>query len=96
MRYEGEQDFEIHRRIYPSFNGEFVINYIATKSFQMYGLLGLGFAIASYPDVDIKNIPILSFHFTPLGLRFGKNIGGFCEIGYGYRGIVNAGLSVRF
>jgi hypothetical protein len=33
---------------------------------------------------------------TPIGLRAGKKTAAFVEIGYGYKGIANLGLSSRF
>lgn len=36
-----------------------------------------------------------AYHLTALKARFGGNVGGFVELGFGYRGILNAGLSVK-
>jgi len=36
------------------------------------------------------------FQFTPFGIRVGRKIAGFAEVGYGYKGLINAGLSYRF
>jgi len=33
---------------------------------------------------------------TPLGLRFGEEIAGFLEFGFGYKGLICGGISVRF
>jgi hypothetical protein len=38
----------------------------------------------------------LAFAITPLGLRFGKNIGVFVEAGLGWDGLLKAGVSGRF
>ena len=37
-----------------------------------------------------------SLHYTPLGVRFGGRLGGFAEIGMGYKGLFSTGLSFRF
>jgi hypothetical protein len=37
-----------------------------------------------------------TFQITPFGVRAGKQTGVFAEIGYGYKGIINLGLSSRF
>lgn len=36
-----------------------------------------------------------AYHLTVLKARFGGNVGGFVELGFGYRGIFNAGFSVK-
>ncbi len=36
-----------------------------------------------------------SYHLTALKFRYGEAIGGFVELGFGYRGIVNLGLSIK-
>ncbi len=51
-------------------------------------------------DRTIENIPnsqpiILTYHLTALKVRYGNIIGGFAELGFGYRGLVNAGLSIK-
>ena len=51
--------------------------------------------LISYPDQTYQDTAI-TFQVTPLGIRFGKKVGAFAEIGYGYKGIVNLGLSGRF
>lgn len=35
------------------------------------------------------------FHYSPLGIRVGGRVGGFAELGFGYKGLVSCGLSVR-
>ena len=38
---------------------------------------------------------LFTYHLTAIRARFGGNIGGFIELGLGYRGILQAGLSIR-
>jgi len=33
---------------------------------------------------------------TPLGLRFGEEVAGFLEFGFGYKGLISGGISVMF
>lgn len=33
---------------------------------------------------------------TPIGFRFGRKIAAFIEIGFGYKGLISAGLSAKF
>jgi opacity protein-like surface antigen len=78
--------------------------YICSEKFTMYGLAGIGGTLYTLNYVDHKNNsqndsntnPYMTFQVTPIGLRFGKNIGGFLEFGFGYRGIVNAGMFMKF
>jgi hypothetical protein len=35
-----------------------------------------------------------AYHITAIKFRYGEAIGGFAELGFGYRGIVNVGLSI--
>jgi len=37
-----------------------------------------------------------AFHVNGFGMRVGRQIGGFMEWGYGFRGVVNFGLSAKF
>jgi opacity protein-like surface antigen len=79
-------------------------DYIRSGKFTMYGLAGIGGTLytLSYEDHNNNSLndsnanPYVAFQVTPIGLRFGKNIGGFLEFGFGYRGIVNAGMFVKF
>ena len=33
---------------------------------------------------------------SPVGIKFGKKLGGYIEIGIGYKGMINGGISYRF
>lgn len=48
--------------------------------------------VGIYPVEDI----VTTTYIAPVGIRFGKDFGGFMEMGYGYKGMLNAGLSLRF
>lgn len=37
----------------------------------------------------------LSYHFTACKVRYGNTFGVFGELGFGYRGLVNAGISIK-
>lgn len=66
------------------------------------GALYLG---VSYMDESVVNaesdglIPNdhlnFSFHITAVKFRYGDMVGGFAELGFGYRGLVNVGLSIK-
>jgi hypothetical protein len=76
-------------------------SYINKPAFQMYSTLSLGYIQGNgyYTPIegekDSESTGLFGFQVNALGFRFGQNIGGFVEIGYGYKGILNFGLSVK-
>lgn len=78
--------------------------YLNFEKFKMYALGGVGGTIYNLnylDDVnsnenDSNNIPYFTFQITPIGIKYGERFGGFLEVGFGYRGILNAGVFVRF
>ncbi|MDR0790173.1 MAG: hypothetical protein LBO06_05220 [Bacteroidales bacterium] len=95
LKKEVHGTFEEHTRIYPTITAEFVVNYVYRPVWQLYGLIGAGATIAIVSNSDFPSLGFFNMHISPLGLRVGKDIGGFIEFGYGYKGIINAGVSVR-
>ena len=91
-------------RYYMTFAVEPIFNYMYRPSCQLYGYFGLGGTIVTFGNVifddgsnaNISRVPYVNVHITPIGVRFGNEFGGFVEIGYGYKGILNAGISYRF
>ncbi|MGV0754700.1 outer membrane beta-barrel protein [Empedobacter brevis] len=76
-------------------NGKY--NYIAKEKFQLYGNAGLGYAnYNNKTDNDKSSFGSLAYQVSPIGVYYGKNIGVFCEAGFGYNGILNAGVSYKF
>jgi len=80
--------------------------YITVKQFQMYFGLGAGGTMLYdvFNDNDINSelsgynefyAPYPNFQVTALGFRFGDNVGITAEFGFGYKGIVNLGLSFQ-
>ena len=37
----------------------------------------------------------VSYHLTAIKVRYGETIGVFAELGFGFRGLVNVGLSIK-
>ncbi len=72
--------------------------------FQFYGLVGLGGRYYRETQVygqatgNTNAFPNYFFNsqWTPLGVRAGRQLSGFAELGLGYKGLVNAGLCYRF
>ncbi len=67
---------------------------------ELYGAAAVG---SSFSDANStvgntarnKNSSYLAYQFTPLGIRTGQKIGFWAELGYGFKGLLNAGISVR-
>jgi len=50
----------------------------------------------AYPDIDeADNRVKFAYHLTAAKFRWGETVGGFVELGFGYRGILNLGLSIK-
>ncbi len=68
---------------------------------ELYGSASIG-AIMENIKSDRKEVKkedetSFGYQITPIGLRIGSNtVGGFVELGYGQKGLINAGLSFRF
>jgi len=74
------------------------------KKIQLYSGLGIGYTFGnetlSPPTESGKtsssgSINQLAWQVNVIGARVGNSIAGFIEFGYGYKGIVNAGLSIQ-
>ncbi len=82
---------------------EVSLSYVNRKSFRMYGLIGAGYTFGSEKSTNelgednyTADYNHFNFQVSPLGFRLGKQIGAFAEIGFGYEGILNAGISGYF
>ncbi|MBU2650055.1 MAG: hypothetical protein KKA81_03895 [Bacteroidetes bacterium] len=79
----------------------FDFNYVRKEWVTMYSGVALG---ACYEQFNFKddtqgddNTSVyFAFQVNAFGIRIGKAFGGFAEVGFGYAGIVNAGLSYKF
>ena len=72
---------------------------------QLYGLAGLGCRYYSEHQVSGQSTTgtmgifpnwFVNSQWTPIGIRAGKTLSGFAELGLGYKGLVNAGVCYRF
>jgi len=43
-----------------------------------------------------KNSYKVAYHLSPIRVRYGETLGVFAELGFGYRGILNVGVSTQF
>ena len=87
--------YEEYIRIFPTLAAELTFKYVCHPTWELYALFGLGVTVAIMPEVSFPTSTFLNAHFSPIGLRVGKSVGGFIEFGYGYKGVLNAGISVR-
>jgi len=71
------------------------------KQVQVYQGLSAGlsqyFENDVYPDNTTSSVSGVKFNgqVTLAGLRYGKALGGFVEVGFGYKGLVSGGLSYQ-
>lgn len=74
------------------------------KTIGMYSRLAAGVAFNFYDKLkddasstESKSDLLFAFHAAPVSLEVGSNkVSGFLELGYGYQGIVNAGIKIGF
>ncbi len=77
-------------------------HYIDRPEWSFYGIAGAGLGSTfernsgtTAGPVEKTRYPLVTIQVTPIGVRYGKTAGIFAELGYGYRGILNAGISIR-
>lgn len=78
------------------------IRYVNKRIFQMYSGLAAGYTFASSEvvmnsgkDTDRDQFNHFNFQVNVVGVRIGTVVGGFLELGFGYKGIVSFGLSCQ-
>jgi len=78
------------------------ILYLNDKGVSLYGTIGVGYSFNYHhinkPKEWVNITPRknhLNGFFSPIGVCFGEKFGGFFEAGYGYKGILNTGISYR-
>lgn len=71
-------------------------SFLKKEKLNLYSLLGAGATIATseqkttYSTGDSHDT-FFNFQVTPFGISYGKQWGGFAEVGFGYRGILSFG-----
>ena len=48
------------------------------------------------PDVRLKQFPFFNMHISLFGVRVGKMVAGFAEIGWSYKGFLYAELKASY
>ncbi len=86
---------------YHTLAAEVQYNYISREYFRLYS--GVGAGITSYTEkykpnsgnTEKNTAGHFNFQISAIGIKFGNRIGAMAEVGFGYKGLINAGLFVR-
>lgn len=76
-------------------------HYISRKWFQMYSGLEVACTIGGITydgvneEIHESKYRYFNFQLEALGLRFGKSFAFFTEFGFGYKGVIHAGVSLQ-
>lgn len=96
--YSDSKSFYRHSSFTTAFETKFT--YTEKPMVQLYAITGLGILLVRTKDQrfpnDSKTYGWPTCQLTPFGIRIGRKLGGFAEIGYGYKGMLNFGVSARF
>ena len=88
-----------------SFVPEMTFCYLDTRNdlirVRLYGAVSYGVSVLDDLNrkpgaADQSGLKPWGFQATPFGMRIGRQVAGFIEIGLGYKGLVHGGLAVRF
>ena len=81
-------------------------SYLNNNGIELYSGLSLGASLRAEKFTPSKNETtlegedssqlFLAFQANLLGIRVGKKLGGFAELGFGNKGVINAGVSYKF
>ncbi len=88
-----------------TFTPEMTFCYLDTRHdlirVRLYGAVSYGVTIfddltITQGQADRSGPWFYGFQATPFGIRIGRQIAGFAEIGLGYKGLIHGGLAFRF
>jgi len=81
-------------------------NHYTGKNISIYSGIGIGYNYSARHFFNVPNssgpgdyrekVDTILGHFTALGIRIGNTFSIFTEVGYGYMGMVNSGLGLKF
>lgn len=78
------------------------VTYYQSRNVKLYGsaMAGVGFVGFSSSmgndDGSSSGTAVFSFQVNPIGIRVGRQVAGFAELGAGLKGIVTLGVSAAF
>jgi hypothetical protein len=96
---------------YITLAARFNYNWLVEDKYRFYSGFGAGTSIIlseytfkSFDETELENKTFIrstnsfqpDIQLTLIGIRAGKNLAGFAELGFGYQGIFNVGVSYRF
>ncbi len=98
----GQRTGDVHVRYY-TLAAEADFRYINKAKLKLYSSAGLGLTYRDEryrPSVSTEspskhNDMLFDFQITALGIKYGARAGFFGSVGFGYRGLAQAGLFVR-
>lgn len=75
--------------------------YVSSKSFQMYAGIAVGYTSENMKYSGSNGTPpdeknFINYQLTAAGFRVGNQFAAFAELGFGYKGIANFGMSYQF
>jgi len=73
--------------------------YYTTEWVNLYSGAAIGLAVVTEEEREEKDTDTeywFAFHVNALGARIGKRVAGFVELGFGYNGILSAGITAAF
>ena len=77
----------------------FQYSFLQKRSIRLYSELSAGVAFTKtnfYDKEERGNAVQGAYQVTFLGFRFGRRIAGFIDLGYGYKGVAQLGISGQF
>lgn len=90
---------------FTTFAPELTVKYLDTRNsrlrVRLYGSVSYGISFFNDNNIglgeaDASGVKAIGFHAAPFGIRFGRQVGIFTELGVGYKGLFHSGLEVRF
>ena len=90
---------------FTTFSPELTVKYLDTRNarfrVRLYGAVSYGISFFNdskigLGEADASGVKAIGFQGTPLGVRLGRQVAFFSEIGVGYKGLFHSGLEVRF
>ena len=98
---DGTKTGEFNKNYY-TLVAESSFRYLISGKFSLYGILGAGatlydqkYKATNGSDSD-NDLVSFNFQISPIAIRYGDRLGFFIELGFGYKGIISAGLYTRF
>ncbi len=75
-------------------------HWVMREGLQIYSGAGFGirFRSGTYETTETEtlNRVLPTFHLNAIGVRFGRQVGFFLELGAGYKGVLSGGINAQF